>query len=174
MATMDRDLMMDVYREQTTQGRHIEGQRLEVTKFILASAAALLGVMGALKFSIHCLPLAVALVYLGVFGRRLTAIYVARFEGHMDRARAIRQEIDTNLQQGMLQVILDAHPVVKAERVRTFWTRIHRAIVIFGMICVTWTIAAVSARALVQTGPIHRRILDQLAFVDLADPPLRH
>ena len=47
-----QDLLLELYKDQIAQGRHIEVQRLEVTKFILASAAALLGVMGALKFSI--------------------------------------------------------------------------------------------------------------------------
>jgi len=164
-----QDLLLELYKDQIAQGRHIEVQRLEVTKFILASAAALLGVMGALKFSIQCLPLCFAVIYLGSFGRHLTATYVERFNGHMKRARALRVSLDSMVAQGKVQAILDANAVVKIERVWAFWMKIHGSLIVLGIFTVLWTIGTVTAEASSQSGSIWERLIHQLAFANGKD-----
>ena len=159
-------ILLELYKEQTAHGRHTETQRLEVTKFILVAVAALLGVIGTMKFSIHCIPLSLAIIYLGTFGRRMTEIYVERFDGHMERARAFRIEIDKLVPQARIQAIISANKVVKSERLRDFWIRIHRALIVLGMACLLWNFLAVGARWAKQSGDCRDRLIEQFAGVD--------
>jgi hypothetical protein len=137
---------LELYKEQTAHGRHTEMQRQQMTQLILTISTALLGVMAALKFSIHCLPLALAMIYLGSFGRRFTLAYVERFDGHMSRARALRKAVDQQVASGGAQNIFDNNPVTKSTRLREFWLGLHRAIQILGAICVIVNLLAVGTR----------------------------
>jgi hypothetical protein len=173
----DQDqFLIEMHKEQVTHGRHTETQRLEVTKFILAAAAALVGVMGVLKFSIHCIPVAAGVIYLGWFGRQITNTFIERFDGHMRRARALRQAVDSSAAKGAVQAIWDANPVVdrdpvaRSRRVRSFWLRINNAIVCFGLICMAWNIGAVGARLSKQHGTFCEKLVDQLALTNLETP----
>ena len=144
---MNKDqFFMELYKEQTSQSRHIETQRQQVTQLILTVTTALLGVMAALKFSIYCLPLAAALIYLGGFGRRFTLTYVERFDGHMNRARALRKAIDQEVASGGAQSIFDDNPVTRKARLRDFWLRFHVAVQILGAICLILNLLAVGTR----------------------------
>jgi uncharacterized protein (DUF2126 family) len=134
--------MIEAFKEEQSHARHTETQRLEVTKFILAAIAALLGVMGALKFSVYAAPLAVAVIFLGRLGRRLTEVYVNRFDDHRDRARALRAEIDSAV-GGKVQQILHLHRIDKSQgSVREFWNRLHTAVMIFGVLCLVWIVGS--------------------------------
>jgi hypothetical protein len=135
-------LMLEVFKDEQSRARHSETQRLEVTKFILAAAAALLGVMGVLKFSIGSIPLAIATIYLGWFGRRFTKIYVSRFDDHTRRARGLRTALDTAA-GGKVQEILEENPIDQSVgSVRDFWNQLHTALMIFGALCLLWILGA--------------------------------
>jgi hypothetical protein len=121
-----------------------------------------LGIVGALKFSIYCLPLVLAILYLGHLERKVTLIYVERFDGHMARARALRRELDKLAASGSIQTILSNNPLVKSERIRDFWNRIGCAITVLGVLCLVGNICAVGARAQKQSGPWAQRLVEQL------------
>jgi hypothetical protein len=142
------EFMMEFYREENTHARHTEMQRLEVTKFLLAAAAALLGVMGALKFSIHCVPLALGMMYLGWFGQRMLEVHASRFDDHRKRARAARRFVDHTVGQNELGKIIDKYPIDKSVgRVRHFWESINRALIVFGFLCLCWILMTVVVRS---------------------------
>jgi hypothetical protein len=163
-----QQLLLETYKDQIAQGRHLETQRLEVTKFILVAVAALLGLAGSLKFSIHCLPICLAIIYLGIFGKQLTKTYVERFDGHMGRARALRNNLDTTVASGLIQTIYDSSQVVKTERIRSFWIKIHNGILVVGILALIWNLGTIVARTTFQTGSIPHRLVAQLAFEDTA------
>lgn len=139
-------LLLELYKEQTSQGRHTETQRQQVTQLIIGVTTALLGVMAALKFSVHCLPLAVAMIYLGGFGRRFTSTYIERFDGHMGRARVLRKAVDQEVASGLVQSLFDGNPVTKTGRVRNYWLGLHRAIQILGFVCLALNLLSVGTR----------------------------
>jgi TM2 domain-containing membrane protein YozV len=139
--------LLELYKEEQTHARHTETQRLEVTKFLLTGVGVLLGFMGALKFSIYCLPFGVDIILLGLIGVAITATYVDRFDDHRKRARALRAEIDQMVTPpGFAKSVFAVNKIRKAERVRDFWTRINYGVVILGVICLVCNILVVAAR----------------------------
>ena len=141
--------LLELYKEENTHARHTETQRLEVNKFLLGLASAFVAFMGALKFSIFCLPFGVAIVAIGLIGMSITKTYVQRFDDHRKRARAFRAAIDNQTTPaGTAKSIIDNHPMVKEEgvRVRAFWERINLAIMLLGVVCLVCNLLAVAAR----------------------------
>lgn len=162
---VDQDqFLLEVYKDQIAQGRHLEMQRLEVTKFILAAVAALLALAGTLKFSIHCLPICLAIMWLGRFGAAMTRTFVERFDGHMNRARAARRQLDQRVAGGAIQCLLDDNPVVKSERIREFWIKLHCHVVVVGFLALLWNLAAIASRLALASGNFCHRLLGQLAL----------
>jgi hypothetical protein len=144
---MDKaEFMVELYKEQIAQGRHTESQRLEVTKFLAAGVAALASVMGGLKFSVYTIPISVAIIYLGFFGRRFTAIYVNRFEIHMKRARAFRKEADDLLADGRAAPVLEENKFDADYLLSSPWATMHNAIIVFGFLLLFLSLAATVAR----------------------------
>jgi hypothetical protein len=164
------DIFFEMYKEQITHVRHTEVQRLEVTKFLVGLAAALVGVMGALKFSIHCLPLCATLVYCGFLGRRLTGTYVHRLDGHTNRAREFRRLLDSEASKGEVEKILSSNPVVRSSRLRSFWLRVNTAIIILGVLCSCWNLGAIGTRLHNQSGSTLEKLENQLAFSETTQP----
>jgi hypothetical protein len=161
---------LDLYKEQTVQGRHLESQRLEVTKFVLTAAAALLSVMGALKFSIHTAPLAAAMMLLGVLGRRVTKVLVERFDRHMKRARAFRALVDGQL-GNVIAPVVSSTPLVGPsgggrQRIRDFWIDAHTVVIWIGIVSLVLVVGASYARGKHQIGSPWKKLLDQVAFQD--------
>jgi hypothetical protein len=139
-------LFLELYKEQTTHARHTEQQRQQMTQLILATGAALLGAMAALRFSIYCLPLAAAMIRLGSFGSGFTRTYSDRLDGHTSRARELRKAADSEVAAGAAQRIFDENPVVKSDRIRTYWYGLNRAIQFLGIVCLALNLVAVVIR----------------------------
>ena len=116
-------------------------------KFILVAVGVLLGLMGALKFSIYCMPCGPVVILLGVVGLALTSTYVERFDDHRKRARAFRAQIDQMLTPpGQAELILDQHPIAKEARVPTFWTKIYCGVIVLGIVCLLCNLIALWGR----------------------------
>jgi hypothetical protein len=159
--------LLEIYKEENAHARHTEVQRLEVTKFLLVLAGAFVALMGALKFSIYCLPFGVLIIFLGMIGAKITDTYVTRFDDHRRRARAMRAQIDSMTKPpNVAMPIVIAHPISTPpnSRVRSFWTQISYSMMALGIVCVACNLCAVYARA---AGgplgtPLRHRIAQQL------------
>jgi C4-dicarboxylate transporter len=141
--------LLELYKEENTHARHTETQRLEVNKFLLGLASAFVAFMGALKFSIFCLPFGLAIIAIGFVGLAITKTYIQRFDDHRERARALRTEIDSETApKNVAKPIIDNHPMVKQQgtRVRSFWEMINFAVMILGVGCFLCNVPAVTAR----------------------------
>ena len=141
--------LVELYKEENTHARHTETQRLEVNKFLLGLASAFVAFMGALKFSIFCLPFGLAIAAVGIMGLSITRTYVQRFDDHRKRARSFRAAIDNQTTPaGLAKTIIDDHPMVKDKgaRLRTFWGAINLAIVVLGVVCFLCNLLAIAAR----------------------------
>lgn len=149
------EFLLELFKEEQTHARHTETQRLEVTKFILVTAGVLVAFMGSLKFSVYCLPFGPLIMLLGVVGLAVTSTYVERFDAHRARARAFRAKIDEMLNPtGYAKDILKDHPVVKEERVRSFWEKINHGVIALGAVCLFCNLIAIWARATTDPSPM--------------------
>jgi hypothetical protein len=85
--------LIEFYKEQCEHGRHTESQRQQVSTLLLSITTALIGLMGALKFSPSCLPLALSLILVGVFGWFFMGKYELKWEETKARRKFYREEI---------------------------------------------------------------------------------
>jgi hypothetical protein len=140
--------LIELYKEEQTHARHTEVQRLEVTKFILVAVGVLIGFMATLKFSIYCLPFGALILALGFIGRTVTSTLVQRFDDHRKRARAFRDEVDQLVTPpGKAAPVLSSNRLHKTDRLRSFWERINRGVIVLGAICLLCNLLAIWARA---------------------------
>jgi fatty acid desaturase len=159
--------LVELYKEEQTHARHTEVQRLEVTKFILVAVGVLIGLMASLKFSIYCIPFGVLIVALGFIGNTVTSTFVKRFDDHRNRARAFRREIDKLVSPaGKAELVLGENRMDKTDRLRSFWERINRGIMLVGAVCLLCNLLAVWTRVLTDntSHAYFERILHQLQF----------
>jgi hypothetical protein len=160
--------LLELFKEEQTHARHTEVQRLEVTKFILAVVGGLIAFMGALKFSIYCLPFGIVIMALGYAGIAVTTVYVQRFDDHRTRAREFRAAIDLMTTPPLQAApVLEANPMVKhgRGRLRGFWLRINQGVILLGMICLICNLFAIWARTKADPAPISipEKIIHQLS-----------
>jgi hypothetical protein len=93
--TVKKDLLLEMYKENTIQGRHHEIQRANVTSSLIAIDAVLIGLVTFDKeISRVDIPLTGLLTLLGFFGAMFVAKHYERFELHMKRAKHYRNAID--------------------------------------------------------------------------------
>ena len=125
-----------LYNEQCAHGRHTETQRSALTTILLSASGVLVALMGTLKFSIHCIPVAFALISTGLLGRRFVDIYEKKWIETGDRRNFYRDEMqrtggfgppkDSNSTKGQL---------------RKLWRNAFSGVVIFGIACLVLIIA---------------------------------
>ncbi len=166
MMTADQ-FLIELYKEEQTHARHTEVQRLEVTKFILVAVGVLVGFMATLKFSIYCLPFGALILALGFIGRTVTSTLVQRFDDHRTRARAFRHQIDQLVTPpGKAESVLSSNRLDKTERLRSFWERINRGVIVLGAICLFCNLLAIWARVNADHHPTSfiEKILNQLSL----------
>src|SRR5688572_25174566 len=89
------DIWWGLYLEHAAQGRHHEQQRTAVTSFFTALAAGVLGVITYDQcIDVTDVPLALFLVFTGLFGAFFSAKQYERFRVHMQRARTYPNALD--------------------------------------------------------------------------------
>jgi uncharacterized membrane protein YidH (DUF202 family) len=100
------DVLMRMYQEHSTQGRHHELQRSSVVTAVIAVAGVVVGLVTYDRAITRSdLPLTVFLIALGVFGAAFAMKHYERFEFHMERARQHRTALDN-----LLGALLDSGP----------------------------------------------------------------
>ena len=134
---------LELYKEQCTHGRHTEAQRQLVATFLFTAAGALVAVMGTLHFSIHCLPIAILLFCLGVFGYHFVRIYEIKWTETSERRNDYRTKI---------QKILPGTEPTGANAthgtLRQFWRRAFIGVWIVGVVCFLIVCCVVYTRSL--------------------------
>jgi hypothetical protein len=161
------EFLLELYKEEQTHARHTEVQRLEVTKFILVAVGVLVGFMATLKFSIYCLPFGLLTVALGFIGLKVTSTYVQRFDDHRNRARAFRSEIDEMvLPAHRAHQILKDHVLDKSDRLRMFWQKLNKGVIVLGIVCLLCNLLAIAARGYRDPAAVSaiQKILNQLSL----------
>ena len=94
------DVLMKLYQEHCTQGRHHETQRSAVVTAIIAVASVITGLITYDRAITRSdLPLTFFLIVLGVFGAAFAMKHYERFNLHTERGRTHRDALDTLLGQ---------------------------------------------------------------------------
>jgi len=149
--------LIELYKEQCSHGRHTEAQRQAAGTLLLTAGGALIALMGALQFSIHCAPIAGLLLGLGVFGKRFMGVFEKKWEETSGRRDFYRTEIE--------RITGTPTPNVTSSKglLRAFWKRTFDAVVITGIVCLLLVGTVVSVRSTHQQGTLMDRILEQVS-----------
>jgi hypothetical protein len=138
----DVDIPLKLYDGQSATARHVEVQRSTLANFIVAIASAALGYLGLCNFELHTWPVAVLIVLFGVYGWVAAMKLYERARCHGDRARAIRDHLDTvapNARIGELRKAADERhkkdfPFLYLKiRLYWIWSFLQLAIVVLGL-----------------------------------------
>ena len=78
--TQRLQVIVELYKEQCAHGRHTETQRHAASSMFLTAAGALIAVIGAMKFTWQAAPLAVCVVFLGVYAHRFIGVYERKWD----------------------------------------------------------------------------------------------
>jgi Na+/melibiose symporter-like transporter len=87
-------LLLEMYKENTNHGRHLESQRQLVAGFILTIAAATLGALSNLKFRRDaCVGLGLVLIVFGVMGSLFSIVQYGKYNQSRIRWRGARERL---------------------------------------------------------------------------------
>jgi hypothetical protein len=137
------DLLWGMYQENTTQARHHEGQRQQVTSIAISLAGAILTVVGLDKsVTLADLPLGLFLVALGLWGALFSAKQYERTKLHTERARRYRDALDETVPDASLREIKKSAdkeherdwPRLHEMRLFWFWVSIHLVVSVIGLV----------------------------------------
>jgi hypothetical protein len=93
------DILLKYWEEERAQGRQSENQRATVTNYIIIISSLIITFVVNNKLEFYLWPLAIMLVFLGVFGIVITRKYYERWKLHMSRAKYLMEEA-----QGILDI----------------------------------------------------------------------
>jgi hypothetical protein len=87
-------VLLEMYKENTNHGRHLETQRQLVTGFVLTIAAAALGALATLHFKKDaCVGLGFVLVVFGLIGTLFSIVQYGKYTQSRQRWRAARERL---------------------------------------------------------------------------------
>jgi hypothetical protein len=141
------NVLLAMYNEQCTQARHYESQRATVSGFLLAIAAALVGLITYDKSITRSdLPPAIFLFVLGVFGALSSFKHYERSLRHGKRAQEYREKLNElipALKINELRVKADGETNSRFKRLyklrlHHIWHFLHFMIILMGL----WLIVA--------------------------------
>jgi hypothetical protein len=149
--------LLEFYKEQCSHGRHIESQRQAACTLLLTAGGALIALMGTLKFSIHCAPIACLLFALGWFGKRFVQVYELKWEESSERRNYYREAIET------VTGISNPQVARAPGTLRKFWRGTFDGLIFTGVLCLLIVIAVVWVRGSNSKGPWLERIKQQVS-----------
>jgi len=138
---MKENILIEVYKEQCTHGRHHEAQRTAMSNLILIAATGIIAfVTFDDKLNLFDLPIALFLVILGLFGALFSVKFGERFKHHSSRSREIRNQLDENISE-LLKTAdqkhdsLNKHSVwIKKLNITRYWVLLHMLISAIGIV----------------------------------------
>lgn len=87
--------LLELYKENTAHGRHLETQRQLVSGLVLTVAAAVIGALAALKFLEGvCFLLGWVLVGFGLLGTAFSIVQYGKYTQNRERFRALRNRLN--------------------------------------------------------------------------------
>ena len=151
------ETLIEFYKEHCSHGRHTETQRQAAGTLLMTIGGALIALMGALQFSIHCLPLAFLLIGVGIFGRRFMQVFEIKWKETEDRRNFYRGKIQ--------EITTIPTPPVKGSSgtARKFWRNTFNGVTLIGVVCLLIVSVVVAARYTQQRGTWQERIEEQLS-----------
>jgi hypothetical protein len=103
MFTSDQvNTLLQDYKDQNEWQRHNENQRAQLTNMLLLISAALIAFLAQRGPTIDDWPMALFLILAGGFGILSVEKYWERFQYHLTRESALRQQIDLSFDQSIL------------------------------------------------------------------------
>ncbi len=141
---------MMVWKEAREHARQHEAQRATATNMILLLASADLGAMATLHLGYRTVPLALALVLLGLFGFLLSAKHYERAERSVAIAvefERLLDEVDEALKIATSkktgeQTNARQHPIVSRIRLNQVWSTLHLLVLAVGVATLAFSLAA--------------------------------
>ncbi|WP_295456762.1 hypothetical protein [uncultured Thiodictyon sp.] len=149
-------LLWELIQQHWTQGRHIDTQRVNMSRIMIAAAAGVIAVVGFNGLSSDDLPLTVFLSFLGIFGVWFSAKYDELFYTHMQLARAYRVELDKLVpciafEKGVEQknaLFGTTKKLTNKIRLKHFWMALHSMVALFGILLSIIVATGISKRFL--------------------------
>lgn len=143
------ELLVRMYEEQRTHARHHEEQRSAVTNFLITITVAILALVGHLQSEVTAMPLAVFLVFVGVYGGLVSLKLYERNRFHARRASGYRDELDRLCPDARIVEIKHAAaakhrmrcPRLHGVRLHKLWIALHGFITVLGLTCIVVIIA---------------------------------
>lgn len=147
LSDAERNVLLELYKDNVTQGRHHETQRSTITTFCFAFAGVLLGLIakdGTIKHGNRWL--AVGLIVVSVLGLLLNLKLYERVQLHMDRARNYRRALNSvnllsaaNLRIDELKMMADEthakkYPMFDWIRYHWIWSALYFALTVLGIV----------------------------------------
>lgn len=135
-------LLWELIQQHWAQGRHIDAQRVNMSRIMIAAAAGVISVVGFNGLSYDDLPLTIFLSLLGIFGAWFSAKYDELFYSHMQLARAYRVELDKLVPSVAFEKGVEkknalfgtTKRLTNKIRLKHFWIALHSMVAIFGVI----------------------------------------
>jgi hypothetical protein len=137
------DILIKLYDEQRSMVRHHEQQRATISNFLITIAAGLLGLIAHFSFAKDTFGLAVALVFLGIYGGLICEKHYERSRFHASRAQKYRgriAELVPDAQINQLHILADAEhrskfPHMEKKHLHSMWLILHAMISLAGLAC---------------------------------------
>jgi len=87
--------LLEMYKENTAHGRHLETQRQLVSGFVLALAGAVLAALATLKFEVGaCVALGLVLIGAGLMGTAFSLVQYGKYTESRRRWRGARERLE--------------------------------------------------------------------------------
>src|SRR5258708_6937921 len=87
--------LLELYKENTAHGRHLETQRQLVSGFVMAIGGTVVGALATLKFDeAACRGLGLVLVGFGLLGTLFSVVQYGKWTESRERWRAVRKRLD--------------------------------------------------------------------------------
>lgn len=143
----ETDFLWGMYQEHTTQGRHHETQRANVTNFIIVVVGGSLAFIANKGVNRDQWVIAAFIVLIGLFGALFSAKQYERFRFHMVAAGTYRRALEALLKNnpGVLRRAAEKEhessfvPFFVKLRLYYFWIALHLLIALLGIVLLIMT-----------------------------------
>jgi hypothetical protein len=141
LSDAERNVVLELYKDNVVQGRHHEAQRSTITTFCFAFAGAFLGLIakdGTIKYENRWLT--VGLIVVSLLGLLLNHKLYERVQLHMERARNYRSALNsTNLRIDELKWMADethakAYKIFHLVRYHWMWSALYFVLTVLGIV----------------------------------------
>lgn len=141
-------VLLELYKEQCSHGRHTEGQRHLVSAMFLTAAGVLLTVASTNKFSLEMWPICVSVSTLGLLGLMFSRVYEIKWDETGVRRHYYREQLEdlTGILPIPLGFVPRSSPLAKAPkkkpfaRLRIYWRLTFLFVIVVGLLATTLSV----------------------------------